>query len=132
MIATERRAELGELCTCGRQALIVYLTEAHGAVGYCGLADGGGTPIVPCPWCGAGPHLAESAKCPAYQVRPPAQVRTAPAEPTLNEINHFGQSVRVALAECADCGHDFDPDTSPNLILCWVCDEADAQAGDRR
>lgn len=29
--------------------------------------------------------------------------------------------------ECTGCGHDFDPDTSPNLTLCWQCDEAEEQ-----
>jgi len=33
----ERSAEPGETCTCGRPAVIVYLTEKHGPVPWCGL-----------------------------------------------------------------------------------------------
>jgi len=62
---TERPAEPGEVCSCGRQATVVYLIDLFGAVGWCGL--GGVAPIVPCPWCGAGPHLI---RCPEYNVRP--------------------------------------------------------------
>jgi hypothetical protein len=35
----QRPAESGELCTCGRKATVVFQTEAHGEVGWCGLAD---------------------------------------------------------------------------------------------
>ena len=31
--------------------------------------------------------------------------------------------------ECLDCGHNFDPDTSPDEDRCWMCAErADAEA----
>jgi hypothetical protein len=64
---TERRAEPGERCTCGRPAVTVYLTERYGEVGSCGVADGGaGT--VPCPFCGQ--HTAHAGRCPSYRVRP--------------------------------------------------------------
>jgi hypothetical protein len=39
--SSERPAEPGELCTCGRQAVVVYVTEQFGDIGYCGIADGG-------------------------------------------------------------------------------------------
>jgi len=32
-----RSPEPGEVCTCGRPAIIVYLTENFGPVGYCGI-----------------------------------------------------------------------------------------------
>lgn len=37
----ERPARPGERCTCGRPAVVVYLTEDFGEVPYCGIADGG-------------------------------------------------------------------------------------------
>lgn len=36
MTAWRRRPEPGELCTCGRPAIVVYLTDLFGPVGYCG------------------------------------------------------------------------------------------------
>ena len=36
-----RQPETGEVCTCGRQAIVVYVTEEFGDVGYCGIPDGG-------------------------------------------------------------------------------------------
>ena len=35
----ERAARPGELCDCGRPAMIVYLTQGHGEVPWCGLYD---------------------------------------------------------------------------------------------
>lgn len=51
-----------------------------------------------------------------------AQTHTAGAE------SHVGGLVQLGLwgsdpTECATCGHDFRPDSSPNLIECWSCDE---------
>lgn len=37
--SSQRPAERGELCTCGRQAVIVYVTERSGDVGYCGIPN---------------------------------------------------------------------------------------------
>lgn len=42
----ERPPEDGEKCTCGRPAVIVYVTENFGDVGYCGIPDGGAKPEV--------------------------------------------------------------------------------------
>lgn len=38
---TNRPAEPGETCTCGRPAVVIYQTEQFGDVGYCGIPDGG-------------------------------------------------------------------------------------------
>ena len=69
---TQRPAEPGERCTCGRPAVIVYLTERRD-VGYCGRSDGGAR-TVPCPFCGEETaHRSpwgDPAVCPAYRVRP--------------------------------------------------------------
>ena len=64
--ATERPAEPGERCTCGRQAVVVYLEIAPGPIGYCGIADGGDQ-AGPCPFCGGPRH--QSGRCPAYRLR---------------------------------------------------------------
>lgn len=39
--ASERGARPGEVCSCGRPAIIVYMTEKFGDVGHCGISDGG-------------------------------------------------------------------------------------------
>lgn len=73
-LATTRRAEPGELCTCGRPAVDVFITEDLDEVGYCGQEGSRQFPVLPCPWCGATePHrepLGDRGKCPDYQVRP--------------------------------------------------------------
>jgi len=45
-VTGQRPAEPGEVCSCGRPAIVVYLTEAHGPVPYCGIPDGGQAPPV--------------------------------------------------------------------------------------
>jgi hypothetical protein len=69
---TERPAQPGELCTCGRPARVVYLTKRFGEVGHCGLSNP--APALPCPFCGATePHRepwGDSARCPDYRLRP--------------------------------------------------------------
>lgn len=67
MNSTERRAELGELCTCGRQAITVFITDKFGETGYCGMSDGGAK-RGPCPFCG-GPRHDSSERCPQYRLR---------------------------------------------------------------
>ena len=77
----QRLAERGELCTCGRSAVIVYLTE-RGAFGYCGLPDGG-VRTLPCPWCGVTRHRTawgDPTRCPDYALRAPAQSSTVATE----------------------------------------------------
>lgn len=67
----ERAAEPGELCVCGRPAVVVFVSERE--VGYCGVPDGGGR-TSPCPFCGSPqPHRqpwSDPATCPKYRVRP--------------------------------------------------------------
>ncbi|WP_167163124.1 hypothetical protein [Streptomyces sp. MBT27] len=71
--STERRAESGELCTCGRQAVVVYSNAQFGDVGFCGIEGGQARPVLPCPWCGnSSPHTTswgDPDKCPAYRLR---------------------------------------------------------------
>jgi hypothetical protein len=65
---TEHPAGPGELCTCGRQAIVVYLGSTFGPTGYCGIPDGGeGT--GPCPFCGGPRHREPYSRCPAYRLR---------------------------------------------------------------
>lgn len=61
----QRRAEEGELCTCGRPAITVYISDEWGETGYCGVSDGGQP--GPCVFCGAArPH---DGRCPEYRIR---------------------------------------------------------------
>jgi hypothetical protein len=64
--ATERPALPGERCTCGRQAVVVYLGSVFGPTGYCGIADGGDQ-AGPYPFCGGPRH--QSGRCPDYRLR---------------------------------------------------------------
>ena len=65
---TERPAEPRERCTCGRQAIVVYLDSSFGPTGYCGIADGGDQ-TGPCPFCGGHRHLEWEGRCPHYRLR---------------------------------------------------------------
>jgi hypothetical protein len=73
--STQRPAEPGELCTCGRPAVVVFSNEEFGDVGYCGIEGSQGRPVLPCPWCGSTKmHTApwgDPGKCPDYQLRAP-------------------------------------------------------------
>jgi hypothetical protein len=64
---SERPAEPGDRCTCGRQAIVVYLGSVFGPTGYCGIPDGGDT-TGPCPFCGGPRH--QDGRCPDYRLRP--------------------------------------------------------------
>lgn len=46
-----RRAEPGELCTCGRQAVEVYDTPRFGPIGACHRQNGGQPEGGWCPFC---------------------------------------------------------------------------------
>lgn len=74
MSSEQRPAELGELCTCGRQAVVVYSSEEFGEVGYCGIEGAAARPVLPCPWCGTSePHTqswGDPTRCPEYTLRP--------------------------------------------------------------
>ncbi|MCI2422756.1 hypothetical protein MOQ72_35555 [Saccharopolyspora sp. K220] len=65
MTTCERPAEPGELCTCGRQAVTVFITELFGEVGYCGRPDGG-EQAGPCPFCAGERH---ETRCLQYRLR---------------------------------------------------------------
>lgn len=66
-ITPQRHAQPGELCTCGRSAMVVYLSELHGQVGFCGVHN---VPqLMPCAFCGQ--HIEHiGGRCPDYRVRP--------------------------------------------------------------
>jgi hypothetical protein len=63
---SERPAEPGELCTCGRRAIVVYPGGRFGPVGDCGIRDGGDR-TGPCPFCGGARHVYD--RCPDYRLR---------------------------------------------------------------
>jgi hypothetical protein len=65
---SERPAEPGELCTCGRQAVVVYRGSVFGPTGYCGIPDGGDR-AGPCPFCGGPRHDQPYGRCPDYRLR---------------------------------------------------------------
>jgi hypothetical protein len=65
---TERPAEPGELCTCGRPAIVAYLGGAFGPTGHCGIQDGGDR-TGPCPFCGGPRHSQLAGRCPQYRLR---------------------------------------------------------------
>jgi hypothetical protein len=67
----ERPAARRELCTCGRQAIVVYLSSIFGPTGFCGIADGGDR-TGPCPFCGGPRHetaWGDPGRCPDYRLR---------------------------------------------------------------
>jgi hypothetical protein len=61
-----RQAPEGDLCTCGRPAVEVFVRADGAEVGYCGRSDGGDKK-GPCPFCGGRRH--ELGPCPSYTVR---------------------------------------------------------------
>lgn len=65
--SSTRAATSGEVCTCGRAAVLVVIRTDGSEVGYCGLSDGGDQ-SGPCPFCGYERHLGA---CPEYRVRAP-------------------------------------------------------------
>ena len=67
-VPSERPAAPGERCTCGRQAIVVYLGSGFGPTGYCGIPDGG-EDTGPCPFCGGPRHLEWEGRCPRYRLR---------------------------------------------------------------
>lgn len=73
-MSNQRPAQPGDLCTCGRQAVVVYTSPEYGDVGHCGVEGAAFRPVLPCPWCGSGEAHKESwgdpARCPDYTLRP--------------------------------------------------------------
>ena len=39
-MTAQRPAVSGELCNCGRPAVVMFLTDGFGPVGWCGMSDG--------------------------------------------------------------------------------------------
>jgi hypothetical protein len=74
MSSNQRPAAPGEVCTCGRPAVIVYVTEQFGEVGHCGIEGAAFRPVLPCPWCSSREAHTEPwgdpARCPDYAIRP--------------------------------------------------------------
>ncbi|MYS32898.1 hypothetical protein K388_07093 [Streptomyces sp. KhCrAH-43] len=72
-VSTVRDAMPGELCGCGRQAVVVY----PGNGGFCGNSQA--RTVLPCVWCGTmKPHTAISGgpgSCPNYRLRAPTGPR---------------------------------------------------------
>ena len=65
----------------------------------------------------------------AREVATSAQANTDGPEQARSEINRFGRG--VPMAQCVDCSHLFDLDSSPHFDRCWECAErADAEAGE--
>ena len=63
----QRQAELGEVCTCGRPAVLVFLGGRFGDTGWCGRRDGGKQTGL-CPFCGQPRH---DGRCPRYTLTGP-------------------------------------------------------------
>ncbi len=68
-MTTQRPARPGDLCTCGRPATVVFLTEQWEPTGWCGISDGGVNQS--CVFCDGPAHDGE--RCPRYQLRAPEQ-----------------------------------------------------------
>jgi len=86
MTFEQRCAEPGELCTCGRQALVVYLfpdREHRREIGDCGIRDGGRRE-GPCPFCGSAERhqlpWGDPAPCAVYTLRPDGDVDAHPQD----------------------------------------------------
>ncbi len=65
---TERPAERGELCTCGRPAVVVYPGGPLGDTGWCGAQS----IRTDCAWCDQPRH---SGRGPEYRLRPATDAR---------------------------------------------------------
>lgn len=78
MSARERPAVPGDLCTCGRQAVVVYTSRPADPVGHCGLDNGGRPANDWCPFCenklrhdaaGVNGPIPQGERCPRYRLR---------------------------------------------------------------
>jgi hypothetical protein len=78
--ATQRPAVTGERCTCGRLAVIVFVTDVWGEVGWCGRSYGGRR--GPGVFCGAASGHPER-RCPAYRLGPDDD-KTHQPDPRIN------------------------------------------------
>ncbi len=68
-MARERPAQPGEVCTCGRPARLVFITETWGETGWCGHSEGGAK--GPCTFCGD--RDGHEFRCPSYVLKPTSQ-----------------------------------------------------------
>ena len=120
----QRAAEPGELCQCGRAAVLVFLGGQWGPVGYCGLSDGGAGRRGVCTFCGdtidhafywraeetagrqAPPGVGDGpqdAPCPQYRLRitdPPPAVNAGsvrPFDPERDRREHSEQRLHAEL-----------------------------------
>jgi hypothetical protein len=84
--AGERPAMAGELCVCGRPAVVVFEGGRWGATGWCGLSDGGARGGL-CPFCGDQRH---EGRCPSYTLHGPGKAGL--------------------LLVCTDCQYAWEPD----------------------
>ena len=66
---SERSAEAGELCTCGRPAAVVFVTDRFGEIGACLIEDAGRGRPWPCIFCDGREHHRRGERCPAYRLR---------------------------------------------------------------
>jgi hypothetical protein len=82
----ERPAVAGELCVCGRPAVVVFEGRQDGPTGWCGLSDGGARGGL-CTFCGARRH---ENWCPSYTLR--------------------GRGKAGLLLVCTDCQHAWEPE----------------------
>lgn len=73
----ERRPLAGDLCTCGRPAILVFTGGQWGDTGWCGLES---VPqLRPCAFCGE--DVDHEGRCPRYAVNPSARDRLGPGLP---------------------------------------------------
>jgi hypothetical protein len=82
----ERPAVAGELCVCGRPAVVVFEGGQSGPTGWCGLANGGACGGL-CRFCGARRH---EGRCLSYTLRGPDRAGL--------------------LLVCTDCQYAWEPD----------------------
>ena len=109
--SSERPAEPGELCTCGRQARTVFLTRRWGEVGSCDTNNAGLAPVLPCPFCGATEAHevdGEVVKCPQYRLRILDDLTEESVEQLLENFPE-----RLAEMEAADAIHR-------DALLAWL------------
>lgn len=78
-MTAERAALAGEPCTCGRQAVTVFVRDDGSEIGYCGFPDGGDRAVPVLRWSASPPALGRSRAMSA--VPAPAQPQVPSAVP---------------------------------------------------
>lgn len=83
----QRPAVAGELCTCGRPAMVIYVSRPDDPVGHCGLENGGRPENGWCPFCenelrhdsaGVDGPIPQGERCPRYRLRLDGPVQPLP------------------------------------------------------